>query len=209
MVEVIKYLPDDMELSFLRQIHHPIVISRPEKRIGGLSTIVLEQPGAQSFCLRVTAHTVAFKFEVFRLRVEPWTGQVDRKLIEMSRIVEFDSLKCLLRFEWVRPALQGEIPAHFEQIVGERGRRQDIRSSATKVAASMVGLAFYKAKSNLPTTVILNSDDDPVTLRVLDKTNDIEQAISDCEALRTAEIEQWAGSIGQIELNGSTRGGPR
>jgi hypothetical protein len=197
MVELVAFLPDTQSLSTLGKLCKPIAVFRLEKPVGGLSRLLLGTAGAPSISLRFKEHTVVFKFEVFELVMEPWLQAADRGIVETNRFSGWDTIKCLFRFEWIRPAAPGELPGGG-RVFGARGRREDIPIAASFVAASMVGIVFWNSRGEgNPVAAITSNDDDPVTFRVSEKPEEIEGALLDCELVDVRNVQQWSAEFRQ------------
>ena len=193
MVKLVGFIPDAVCLSALAELRQPIGVFREEKPIGGLSALWLGAPDNPRVVLKLREHTVVFKFEIFELIAEPFAEEPDLQLVEIAQISGWDTVKCLFRFEWRRPAAPGELPANYGQVVGDRGRRENIPITASCVAVSMVGLGFWSThnKEN-PVALIFSDDDDPTTFRVLDKRPDVEAALSECELVNVDIVSHWS-----------------
>lgn len=194
MADVKKFVLNDFQLSLLSGLREPLVVREPVKRIGGRSMLTLDAAGGSSVRLRVMDHSVAFKFEVFELFVEPRKEPPEFHFLEIRRIAQWDTLKCVFRFEWQRPATVGEVPSHYEKIVGDRGPKAKVPKKAISSAVSTVGIAFSKGRSP-PKAAIMNSDDDPMTLCVLDDTAEIRSAIQDCEVVDLRDVPRWLADL--------------
>ncbi|MDH2348999.1 hypothetical protein [Bradyrhizobium sp. SSUT77] len=195
MSQVQTYLPNAKALALLAELREPLVVYRLATQIGGLSMVALGALGIPSIGLRVLDRSIAPKFEIFELLIEPWIAPGKFQLTEMARIRGWDEIKCLFRFEWLRPAMPGEVPPHCEKVVGDRGPRKMIPSTGTHLAVSMVGIVFSCTNDRSSFAAILNSDDDPATLRLLDRAADAQQATLDCEMVDLNDVEQWIAKL--------------
>jgi len=194
MVTLTRFLPAPNIIKTLGELRGAVTVSRLSKPIGGVTRLFLRDANRLSLTLCVDYNDVAFKFEVFGLIAEPapWPSSTT---IEVAQVRGWEVLQCLFRFEWQRPANPGEVPDHYEQIVGERGSRQEVPSSASLSAVSMVGIAFCDAVRERPIAVITYADDDPLSLCVFDEAEQIDLAIRGCEMVRTDNFEGWSAQL--------------
>jgi hypothetical protein len=193
MVKLVAFVPNAQSLSVLAELCQPIGVLRQEKPIGGPSRLWLCAPDATRVILKLTDHTVVFKFEVFELIAEPWAKEADLQFVQIGQVSGWDTIKCLFRFEWLRPAEPGELSISYEQVVGDRGRREDIPTTALCVAVSMVGLGFWSTRNaGTPIALILSDDDDPAAFRLLDKPAEMAVVLSDCVSVSIGAVKQWS-----------------
>lgn len=149
MVNIKWFLPDEASLNLLLRLQGPLTVSGPTNMIGGMTSVHVRSP-TSGVVLSSQYHDVVFKFEIFELRVEPLVASPKPLQRKLGSVVDWDNIQCLVRFEWDRPAEPGELPAGYDQIVGERGPRKQIPTNASNIGVSMVGIAF----SNSTTTKI-------------------------------------------------------
>jgi hypothetical protein len=93
------------------------------------------------------------------------------------------------------PCLAGEVPVQWEQVVRRRGRRSDISSAATAIGVSMVGIVFWNSEKAAAVASISNDDEDPVTLRISRKPDEIEMFMTECECVSLEDAERWASEL--------------
>ncbi len=191
MVRPAVFLPHDNSFSCFRRLHGAIQVMQPSVLIGGPTELLLVADDNFSLRIVVDYNDVAFKFECFGLEAEvaSQTSGVNNR--EVTKLQGWQSIKCMFRFEWERPALPGEMPAHWEQIVRRRGKRQDVSDTATDIGLSMVGIIFWNAAENLPVALILSDDNDPTTLRICIKQDEMTELMSECECVDLDEVPLW------------------
>ena len=111
---------------------------------------------------------------------------------QIGVISGWDTVRCIFRFEWQRPAVPGEVPIDWEQITRERGERKKIPGTASAVCVSMVGIAFGNAVRDQPIAAIVSDDDNsPGTLRICEKSEEIAAAIDGAELVSADEAPRW------------------
>jgi len=184
-------LPPPGSLKALVRLRAPVTVYRRARSIlgpTGLWTVLWLGDPDSTLRLTVKDHGLACKFEVFELvaNEEPLPPSAER--IEVTNILGWDAIRCLFRFEWTRPAIRGELPSHYEQIIGESGKSDAIPNNALHGAVTMVGIAFWNEVRNAPVAGVLDRGDDPFSLRVLDHPEKTATALEQCEIVRPDDI---------------------
>jgi hypothetical protein len=195
MVKLVVFLPHDNSLSCLGHLHGTIRVIQSSDFLCGATELLLVSDNDFSLRILVDYNDVIFKFECFCLEAEVVSQNLWRNSREVTKIEGWQYIKCMFRFEWERPALSGEVPVHWEQIVRRRGKRQDISDTATDVGVSMIGIALWNSAENSPIALILSDDVDPATLRVCTKKDEITSFISECECVDLNNVKLWATKL--------------
>jgi hypothetical protein len=151
MVRSVAFLPDERFISDLAKLHSPVTVSRVAKQSGAPSHLMLSALDAATVLVQLLSRTVVFKFEVFELTHEP---SINPSLgwDVVGQLAGWTTISCLFRFEWLRPALPSELPSHYEQIVGERGRREKVPENATALTVSII--RFLSSLSAMTMTLL-------------------------------------------------------
>lgn len=182
-------IPSGEECSILTDIQGTFEVWQP-KSIPGATTQRLYFVNVDSrlvVCIRSDCRDVRFKFECLYLTV--FRTQADDSTFSGERIAVAKNLqeaKVVLRAEWERPALRGEVPPHYEQVVQVRGELNDIPSGAP-ACISMVGVLFIGIDGGSQWLVSL-SDDFPLSLRYSENAKEIRQFLSKCSAVAVDEV---------------------
>jgi hypothetical protein len=169
----------------------PLRVIRPPGSVGSPTRLFLTSSNNASVALAADYQDVVFKFECIGIMIAP-SAPPEEGGDELLVVQESQRTSCLLRFEWERPAQQGEVPTNMEQIVRTRGKRSQIVASATAICVSMVGVIFHDEGEQ--TAAIVLSDDEPGTLRVLGG-NDAVTFFSDCEVVPVEDASKWLATL--------------
>lgn len=195
IVTVAAFLPEDDSYTCIGRLHDGVSVSKPDKLIGGPTELLLSTNDGYAVRLSVDYNDVVFKFECFGLMVTASSLAPCSSAVEVTQFNDWQNMKCLFRFEWERPALAGEVPVQWEQVIRRRGRRSDISSAATAIGVSMVGIAFWNSKKAAPVASISNDDEDPMTLRICRKPNEIEMLMAECECVSLEDAKPWTSDL--------------
>jgi len=196
MVALTTFLPNSQSFETLARLRGVISVLRP---IGRVTRLFLKADSDVSLSLSVDYLGVVFKFECFNLVVDESLPESFATAHQIAVISGWDTVKCIFRFEWERPALPGEVRVDREPIVRERGERKKIPDTASAVCVSMVGIAFWNAVRDQPIAAIVSDDDnDPGTLRVFEKSEEIAAAIEGAELVSADEAPRWVRQLAQL-----------
>lgn len=78
---------------------------------------------------------------------------------------------------------------------------------ATCLAVSMVGVVFWSARHGCAVGAVMSNDDDPVTMIVLNKEEEIDAVLVDCDIVDLSHVQQWLIQV-QADLGAIGRRGP-
>jgi hypothetical protein len=199
MVALATFLPDSRTIDALARLHGVVTVLQPANPIGGLMRLFLKAGDAPPVSLSVDYHDVVFKFECFSIVADASPRASFSDAHQITLITEWHTIKCLFCFEWERPALPGEVPPHFEQITRKRGTREKISSDASAVCVSMIGIAFWNVVQDKAIAAIVSDDDnDPGTMRICEKPEEIEVTISESEKVSVDEVGGWTLQLEQL-----------
>lgn len=130
---------------------------------------------------------VEFKFEIYCLSVELSHPMAVNELIEIESIPKFQSIRFLLRTEWVRPTKPGEVPDNFEQAIQESGFAEMAPSSATAIGSALYGITFCGANDS-PLLVIAVSDSERYSLQVFAAPAAMASVLDSCDSYSLPEL---------------------
>lgn len=159
---------------------------------------VLELIGADgaTMHLRAKYNDVRPKFECYYVKVEPGPLFRDRQLEYVPSASS--SLRILIGCSWERPAHEAELPPHYEQIVGEEGKRHCIPRAVEAIGLYVRGFAFWDAIQNKAIAAIVASHDVPGTLDILSDKSQLDPILDACEVVPLndlsallSDIEAW------------------
>lgn len=195
MVTLTKFLPSHSSIRALSKLRGEIVVYRPKKTVCGVTSLYLKDESELTVKLVVDYSDVVFKFEAFCISAEIENISSIDELEEHIKISEWSILCGLFRFEWRRPAIVGEFPNSNVKVVGEVGTRYEVPRSASSFSVSMVGIAFGIYLNISPYAVIMCDDEDPISLRTFDSSEEIDKYIRGCEIISLRNIESWSNDI--------------
>lgn len=133
---------------------------------------------------------VEFKFEIYCMMIEecqvpPPMGN----LTEIGSIPKFQSIKFLLRTEWVRPTKPGEVPNDYEHVIQEGGLAKLAPSSATAIGSVVYGVAFLDS-DNGPILVVSVSEKIRYSLQIIDSPFDMTQLFNSSDSYDLFELSK-------------------
>jgi len=196
MVALKAFLPNAQTFETLARLRGVVSVLQP---IGMVTRLFLKADSDVSASLSVDYHGVVFKFECFNMVVDELLPVSFATARQIAVVSGWDTVRCIFRFEWERPAVPGEVRVDWEQIVRERGKRKKIPGTATAVCVSMAGIAFWNAVRDQPIAAIVSDDDnDPGTLRVFEKSEEIAAAIDGAELVSADEAPRWVRQLEQL-----------
>lgn len=198
-MEIAKFFsPDPIEISRLCRMSGEIVVAHRKLSPWEKTPVIVVLHAAQGADLSISVDTdsAAPKFDCFRIRIED--AQTDASaspLQEVDRFANWQTIRCLFRFEWRRPARSGEVPARYVQRIGERGRRERIPTGADPIAVSMVGLAFWDRELEAPSRLLMTDDDRLQTVRLCKSQDEIAPFLAECEIVDLAAVASWRDEL--------------
>lgn len=182
-------LPSDTECSILARTQGVFEIWQPQLVLGATPRELLLLNRQSHTLVRICSDykDVHFKFECLYLKV--CQQDAGDKSIGGTRIgvVTWRQAKAVLRAEWERPALNGEVPSHYEQIVQARG---DISTIPPEAAAciSMIGVLFL-GKDKLEHGLVYLDDEFPLSLAYVDDIETIREVVSQATVVAVDELQ--------------------
>jgi len=196
MVTVLTFLPADLEFQALGRLSGPISVLRVAPMTGRPRGLILEGRGDYSIEISTDYMDVVFKFESFRLTANI-SNQADRPdAAKIAEIRDWDEIRCVFGFEWKRPAISGEVPEPWVQVVRELGPRDAIPATASALGVSMPGIVFWNEARDAPVTLIFSDhDEEPGAILIADDRDRINALISRYETVRLKAVPTWIDEL--------------
>ena len=191
MVTIRALLPSNEDLKKLRGMGPPLQVYRSSQNVLARYAALFLRGEGHDYELKLTVQykDVVFKFEIFNLAIGA-AASVPSDLLQIATIEDWDQIDCVLAFEWLRPAAEGEVPSSWEKIVHQRGLRREISDAATSIGVSMVGVVFRNSSTNSPVSMLYTGDD-PCSLLISRDAHEIRQFTSDCELVTVDDFPRW------------------
>jgi len=202
MVNSAVFLPANDDLACLGRIHGNARVLRQhlEQEVLNrtLNQVLIVADDGTGVCIGSDYGDVQFKFECFFLKVfscasDSWGGTV-----EICEFGGWHSVKCLFRFEYERPAVQGEMPSTQVQVVRKLAKRNEISEVATAIGCALVGIVFWNSVKRSPALLVANGDidgDDPTAIQVSKEQEMIESFMSSCESINLEDVPKWVAEV--------------
>ena len=134
---------------------------------------------------------VEFKFEIYRAAIEKLGALTSDAVTPVGVIPDFVSMGFLLRSEWLRPALPGEVPADYKQVVEERGRALSVSVAATAVGTVLHGIVF-EGPGRHPLLALTVDDVGSYSMKVTVEPTVMRTILDQCDRLSLKEVLAWA-----------------
>jgi hypothetical protein len=161
----------------------------------GADVLLPVDGGEYALRLSVDYQDVVFKFEIFGLNIEKISAPPESDAPKAAVIDEWQSMRCLFRFEWERDAVAGEVPAGYEPIVRARGPRSSVDVTATAIGVSMVGVGFWNDRQHTLVAALSADDETPGRVRVSHDREELELLAAECEAVELADFPDWSANV--------------
>ena len=202
MVNSAIFLPAEDDLACLKNLHGHIRVLRrrfeSEVLDRRLNQVLIVADDGTTVCISSDYGDVVFKFECFFLKVFPCARESWSDTVEICELDEWDSIKCLFRFEYERPTANGEMPGTSGQVVGKFTKQSEIPGEATAIGGALVGIVFQNSVEECPVLSIANEDidcDDPTAIRVSKERQMIESITNSCESVAIADVPRWVAEV--------------
>lgn len=183
-------LPSEAECYTLSQIQGVFEIWQPRLVPGASPQEFFLLNRDSDIAIRICSdyRDVQFKFECLYLKV--YQQSIDDIVPDGTQIglTKCQKAKVVLRAEWERPALPGEVPPHYEQIVQVRGEINTIPADVP-ACISMVGVLLF-GEDGLKQGLVYLDDDFPLSLGYVEDTANIIQFLSQSTVLAIDEVEE-------------------
>lgn len=156
----------------------------------GCGTVYLRDLDGQWLSLSWDYVDVEFKFEIYCLAIEVPRNRAVDKLTPAGVIPDFDSIVFLTKSDWVRPALSGEVPAHFEQVIEQSGRLASVPESALAIGTTLYGVVFMDATRN-PRFAIAVDEQESYSVRGFNEPEGIKELMDSADAFSLDQLIAW------------------
>lgn len=199
MVNSAIFLPAENDLACLGELHGHTRVLRQRfededfNRI--LHRVLIVSNDGKGVCIHSDYGDVEFKFECFFLKVFSCAPDLWDETIEISEVEGWHTVKCLFQFEYERPAVKGEVPESWVQVVRKRAKKIEIPEEATAIGCALVGIVFWNSVKRFPVLLVANGDidgDDPTAIQVSQERQMIEFFMESCESINLEDVPKWA-----------------
>lgn len=137
---------------------------------------------------------VEFKFEIFYLSIESQQDVTTDDLIFAANIPSFGSLELLVKSEWVRPTLSGEVPDDFEELIEECGTIKSVPASATAIGTAISGV-MLSDQLGVPLWAIIIDDVKSYSTRIVSSLDALVSLKTTCDVFSCAALLDWRPPI--------------
>lgn len=137
---------------------------------------------------------VEFKFEIYCLSIDSPKNIIFQDLIPAGSVPNFASLEFLMKSDWVRPTLPGEVPENFEQVIEEGGPISSVPSSASVVGTTIYGIVFNDVDHN-PLLVIAVDDNERYSVKKIVDFDAIATLMEVCDSFSLPELMTWSPPV--------------
>ncbi|WP_203143278.1 hypothetical protein [Marinobacter mangrovi] len=189
-------VPDEEFVSFLQRLDECKVLC-PSESSAWSDMLILESGSGDRMSLSSDYVNIEFKFEVFYLSSSDSCLSEKLDLKEIFSVVEMSSAKFLFQVAWLRPALPGEVPPNYEQVVEEVGVRNDIPEAAYVAGLYVKGILILS--NERPVIAIASSGDNPDVLVLAVDEQEIDAVLGKCEQVSPFAVHDW---IMQLKYSG-------
>lgn len=183
-------LPSPVECSTLCQLQGVFEIWQPSLLPGASTQELFLLNRSSDIAIRICSdyRDVQFKFECLYLKVyQQPVGDIVSTGTQIGQI-KCQKVKIVLRAEWERPVLPGEVPPNYERIIQVRG---EITTIPAEVPAyiSMVGILLF-GEDNLKQSLICLDDNFPLLVSYVEDAENIIQFLSQSSVIAIDEVKK-------------------
>lgn len=152
-------------------------------------TVYFRDRSGQWIALTWNYFDIEFKFEMYGISIQAME-RAPATLLEVGSLVEFEKIDFYTKTVWIRPAVAGEVPSHFEQVIEEAGRLVQVPADATSVGTSLYAVVFRSidADSNLMISI---DDDARFSLKSATGSRKIAAVLQSCDVFDSVELLAW------------------
>ena len=202
MVNSAIFLPAEDDLAGLRQLQgHARVLRRwfeSEVLNRTPNQVLIAADDGAAVRIDSDYGDVEFKFECFFLKVYPCTPDSWGETLELCEFGGWNSVKCLFRFEYERPAAKGEVPSTSVQVVRKLAKKSEVPEEATAIGCALVGIVFWNGLDRFPVLLVANGDidaDDPTAIQVSKEQVPIESFMNSCDSINLEDVPKWIAEV--------------
>lgn len=138
-----------------------------------------EAPG-RVFVLSWDYVDVQFKFEMYVTSLDERTSELSGGWKTVATMAPAARILFLVRAEWIRPAMSGEVPDAYEQVIEEGGRLDVAPASAIVGGLGLRGIMLMGDTTDQRVGVIGIDDGHGYSLQWLSEHAAIDAYLSDC-----------------------------
>jgi hypothetical protein len=183
------FLPTHEELeSLARIVPGELYVSSENAPIQG--SIYVRNKDGEWLSLSWDYVDVQFKFEIYRAAIERLGAPASGVTTSVGAIPDFVSMGFLLRSEWVRPSLPGEVPAEYVPVVEEHGPSLSVSATATAVGTVLHGIVF-EGPFGKPLLTITVDDIESYSMKVTTEPSVMKLIVKKCDQLSLQEVLVW------------------
>lgn len=132
---------------------------------------------------------IEFKFETYGISIEP-VQRAPATLVEVGSIGEFEQIDFYAKTEWTRPAVLGEVPSYFEQIIEAAGRLDHVPADAISVGTSLYAVVFRSVGGDSDVMICID-DDERFSLKAMTGPQRIMATLQGCDVFNSVELLSW------------------
>jgi hypothetical protein len=123
---------------------------------------------------------VQFKFEMYVTSLDERDSELSGSWKTVATMAPAARIRFLVRAEWIRPAMPGEVPDAYEQVIEEGGRLDAAPASASVGGLGLRGIVLMGGSEYQPVGVIGIDDSHGYSLQWLSDRAAIDAYLSDC-----------------------------
>ncbi|MDF4026301.1 hypothetical protein P3W24_15110 [Luteibacter sp. PPL201] len=132
---------------------------------------------------------IEFKFETYGVSIE-LVQRAPTTLVDAGNIGEFEHIDFYAKTEWTRPAVPGEVPSDFEQIIEAAGRLDEVPTDAISVGTSLHAVVFRSIGGDSDVMICID-DDARFSLKAMVGSQGIEAIRQTCDVFNSVELISW------------------
>jgi hypothetical protein len=197
MIEWKDLLPADEVLARLGALQvDEVYIDEGAKTVWGAVAVRSLYVRESAFVLSWDYVDVQFKFEMYVASPEERSAAATSGWSLVGRVATPARICFLARAEWIRPAIPGEVPETYEQIIEEAGRVDSVPKMATIAGLGLRGVALMNDTGDLPASIIGIDDSVGYSLQWLSDRSSVEAYSADCHVVDLDALRAIRRSIG-------------
>jgi len=152
-------------------------------------TVYFRDRSGQWIALTWNYFDIEFKFEMYGISIESME-RVPATLIDVGNLAEFEKIDFYTKTEWIRPAVAGEVPSHFEQVIEGSGRLAQVPADAISAGTSLHAVVFRSI--DVDSDVMISIDDDArFSLKSATGSRKIAAVLQSCDVFDSVELLAW------------------